>query len=372
MTLLLVQAALADAVLSEHFDGSSVPAGFVSVVGAKTGGGGASKLAIEDGALVARASKSTRRFMALETKLEVRGTPYLRITARIRAEGVDLANDPGGECGAYVRFEDGSFAATPRVVGTRDWTEATRLVKVPANANFMDVGLLLSAPGTAWFDDFVVEPVDPGWKTVTKDHFTYHWMPPDALDDGAVKANEAFYDQVTAFLGGGPKAAVHYHWYPSTQAKLDYTANEAPGHVADGAIFTTYRSDEADIARVVLAAAWGAPAPALAEGVVTHVIGSWDGKDTRLLVRGRIADGKAPALSGLLDPGAAGRLPADATHPVAAAFVLWLEQVKGHDAVKKVVTATRATATGAANIAAVEAALGAKLDAVDAEFRAWI
>ncbi len=365
--LLLVTTALALPLLSERFDTTALPAGWKTAIAVQTGGGPPSAYAVEDGALVLRAEKRTKRFTAVSRKMELRDVTWVRVEARVRTEGVDPAAAEPGPCGVYVRFEGGAMEQAGPCVAA-DWTPFVRYFGVPTGARDVEVGFLLPAAGTARVDDLLVEPVTPDWRTVSRGSFTYHWLGQDAFREDQLAANDETFDRAAALFGADPKVHIDYHRYGSLDAIDQYTGARLEAHVRGTTVHTLFRTDTAAIVKV-LARAWGNPPPLLADGLGVSFAGEYDGREIKLTSRSLGAE--APTLDALLDPRTFRALPPPKSMPVAGAFVQWVTATKGQDTVKALYGKLRADAPVAENRAALEAALGMPLAEADKALRAW-
>lgn len=370
--LLLVSTALALPLVTERFDATTLSEGWKTTIGAQTGGGKPSASSVEDGALVLRAGPKTRRFTAVSRKMELRDVTWIRVEARVRTEGVVAAGAAASPCGVYVRFEGGAMSQAGPCQSSPDgeWTPFTRFFEVPAGARDVEVGFLLTAPGTAHYDDLIVEPVSPDWKVLGRGPFTYHWLGNDAYREDQLVANDEAYDRAVALLGAPQTTHIEYHRYGNLDAIDQYTGVRTHAHVTGTTIHTLFRNDAVSIMRV-LAHAWGDPPPLLAEGFAVSFAGEWDGREIKQASRGLAAAGTAPTLETLLDPAAFRALPADTSLPVAGAFTQWIVATKGQAAVQTLFGQMKADSPVADNRKVLEAALGMPLADADKALRAW-
>ncbi len=366
---LLVHPAFAQAFFVERFDTGQLPAGWKEVVGAQTGGGPVSKYTFEDGTLVFRATEKSKRFPSITHKMEIRDIEWLKVQARMKTEAVDPSRAFFKNCQAFVQFEDGPIIALPVGSGTTEWTDVTRIVPVPKSAMEVTFGFFLSMPGTVWFDDLIVEAVNPAWHEKTRGQFVYHWLGSTDYAEEAITQNDEDYARIAAFLGIPPSKTVHYYRYPDAASKLAYTGNAGNGHTAGNAVHSLFRTHAHELAHV-LAREWGSPNQLLSEGLAVHLSGAWQGKDIHLTARDLLAAGGVPLLSELLDDHRFGALGENTAYPVAAAFVEWIVATKGVPGLKAAYVSVKPDASAAEQKKVLEAALGMSLADADAAFRA--
>ncbi len=121
--------------------------------------GGGSSLRLE-------VSPATTGLVAVEqAPLAVRAGGTVRVSAWVKARGVERQGLQQKVCGLYVLFQDRqgevlSRGETDSAVGTLDWTELTGEFVAPAGTSRLTVGILLGMSGTAWFDDLKLVRVD--------------------------------------------------------------------------------------------------------------------------------------------------------------------------------------------------------------------
>jgi hypothetical protein len=369
MLLLLAPTALALPLLVERFDANALPEGWKTSVAVQNGGGKPSELTFDSGALVLTAGAKTKKFTAVHKDLELRGVRWIRVQARVKAEGVTTTE----VCGVFVRFDVGAGLtemAPAGPCGAGDWSTTERYFAVPDGARGVNVGFLLPAAGVARLDELIVEPVTPDWKDLGRGSFNYHWIGNDSFREEQLVANDEALDRAAALLGAAPSGKIKYIKHANLDTIEQWTGVRADRVVRPGEVHTTVRTDAHGILQA-LAGAWGDPPPLLAEGLAVSFVGEWGGRDLRQASRGLATAGKAPTLATLLDPNQFGALPADETRPVAGAFVAWVTATKGADTVKALYGATKAGASVADNTKAMESVLGMKLADADTALRAW-
>lgn len=360
--LLLASTALALPLVVERFDTPLSPDWKVKVAAGK--GGGESTIEVADGALVLKATPKTKRFLAASRTFEARDVRWVRVKARVKAEGVAAGAEP---CGVFVEVEAGPRVATGQCV-PGDWREITRTFAVREDARDFQVGFQLSGAGTVWLDDVIIEPVTPDWRVVGRGTVEYHWLASEAFSEDQLVANDETLEKITALLGEAPKERLVFHRYADLAAIEEYTGSPREIQVDGRVIHSVYKTDPRPLV-MAMAAGWGSPPPLLVEGLAWSFAGEVDGREVRQAARQLAAKGEAPTLEALLRDYA--DVPVAARAPVAGAFAQWVLAVKGAETMKALYGAVRADATFDANKAAMEAKLGMPLADADKAQRAW-
>jgi hypothetical protein len=146
-----------------------LPEGWTLAVGAKTGDGPESVVAVDR--TVAREGKASLRLSGDASTTvwrmvaqDVAFRPGDRVTVRVAAKcrGLDASSAKYRNANAVLVFETASgqraqILGSPLLAGDHDWTDLVIDAIAPPAAAKARVGLLLSIPGTAWFDDVRVE-----------------------------------------------------------------------------------------------------------------------------------------------------------------------------------------------------------------------
>ena len=262
--LVLVSSAWALPLLSEHFDANAMPAGWKTtvVVGQS---GPPSTVAFQDGGVVLTTTAKNKRFTGAQKKIELRDIEWVKVTARVKATGVAAGSD-APICGLYARFEGGDLLSGGSCPTGTEWTDISRILRVPEGAHDVDIGFVLPVAGTVVYDDLLVEPLDAPWRHVGRGAITYHWLSSDPYSEATLAANDEAYEAAQAFLGLTAPPRIDWWKYPDLATKLAYTAQPDPGSVEGSAVHTIFRSDPRELV-TVLARTWGDPPPLLAEGL---------------------------------------------------------------------------------------------------------
>ena len=106
-------------------------------------------------------------FGSIYQKLDA--APYrdktLRVSGWIRTEGVK-GNRMGAGVGLKLHAVQSGYAIKfaqmkkDAVRGTTDWTRYELALRIPAEAEQVEVGLTMYGPGVAWLDDFAVDVIE--------------------------------------------------------------------------------------------------------------------------------------------------------------------------------------------------------------------
>lgn len=367
MILLLAAPAFALPLLVERFEATTLPAGWKTEIGAQVGGGKQNEATVESGTLVLRADKGTKRFTAVSRTLDMRGVSWIRVSLRQRSENVDPTAARYQNANAFVQFEGGPVQGLRLMTGTNDWTNITRTFAVPADVRDVKVGLFLSMPGMAAFDDLLVEPVELEANKLRRGPFTYHWFGRDGFTEEHLETNDNDHARIAAFLEVPLDTPVEFWRYANLDAIEEFTGRRGNGHADGNAVHTIWRTEAHELTHV-LARPWGNPVPLLGEGLAVHMSGAWQGKDIRLAARGAGAASPAVTLASLVDPVAFRAVPEDTGYAIAGAFAGWVIETKGKDALKAMYGKAGDPKTAQA---AIEAALGMSLADADKAIRAW-
>jgi hypothetical protein len=369
------------AAFSEAFDDAHAVSAWTETDGAVEGPGPASAVAFEGGAVRLEGDDGTRRWRSLERGLSLAGTPWLRVSARMKTDGVAPSGAHRAQCYVYVRFADaagnkvGDVVATRTILGTTPWTPVARRFAVPSGAANAMVGLFLSSPGRAWFDDVRAGPIaPPEWHDETAGHYHYHWLADDRVDARARDFNAESYGLVAAFLELDPPSArsVEFYKYPDTTLKEELMGEPGNAYtMPDGTMHSIFATDRHEIVHV-LAKPWGDPPALVAEGLAVHLSGGWQGKAVEEYAKG-LVDSDWIALEDLLDSAAFRSRPDRTTYAIAGAFVGWvLSLPEGKSKLRSLYGKLGNRSPVADNDRSAEGILGMPLREADLKLRAWL
>lgn len=357
-------------VIEEHFDDASL-AGWTVGEGAYTGLGATSEFAVEDGELVLRVRPQDTHFVAISRRITLDPTKMLSVSVRMRTEGVDPARAVFDNCNLYVRFGDGGVQALRVLSGTTPWSQLTRVYTVPAGAHTATVGLFLSMPGTAWFDNVEVAQVDPGWRSEPFGHYVYHWLPGDEIPPTHREYTEARYAGSATYLGVTNAAPIHYWKYPDTVVKEAYTGRDGNGHSDGTSVFTIWTVDDHETVHV-LSRNLGTPPPLLTEGLAVFLSGFWQHQPVREYARMVMTDGNWISLPDLLESQAFLKHSSLLTYPIGGAFVQWVDERWGKAVVRALYADVPWQSSRADFARAIRQHLSMSVPQADAQLRAWL
>ena len=375
--------AAAPVLLAEHFDGAHALEVWQEVDGRVdgTGTGTTSTITLADGAVRIEGQADTNRWRSLERTVALGGAAWFRMAARMKTDGLVLDGVHRPMCYVYARFTDaggkrvGEVVATRNLLGTTPWTPVARRYPVPAGAANLTVGLFLSLPGRAWFDDVEVSvSAAPEWHEAIEGHYHYHWLAGDEVPDGKRRFNSESYRITAEFLGLDPAAGqeVGYFKYPDKAIKEELMGDPGNAYaLTDGTMHSIFASDRHEIVHL-LARAWGDPPALVAEGLAVHMSGGWQGQSVVAYAKG-IAERDWIAIPDLIDSGAFRARPDLVTYAIAAAFIEWiLAQPDGKTKLKTLYGKLENRASADVNRRAMEDILGATAVDIDTKLRAWL
>lgn len=362
---LLANAAFALPLLVERFD--TAPDGWKERVAA--GKGGASgKIVIAEGVVTLTADKHTRRFVALGRRVTLRGYLWLDVSAKVTVTGLQNPAD-NAVCGVFIRFDTGETVPTRHCDARTDSEPHHRFIPIPAAARDMEVGVMLTTAGTVTVDDLLVATDPPDLKSVVRGSFNYRWLGNDSFRDDQLEANDGRFAELSAFFGVKAGSRLDYWKYKDAATLETFTGRRGDSVVSPTRVDTIFRNDTRALIES-LSSGWGQPAGFVFEGLAVHLIGDWDGRDPRLATRTAVNGGTAPSLATLLDPVKFAAERPESAFTQAGAFMSWVVATRGVEAVKACFAGTSPERSAAENQAAIEAALGAPLAKLEADFRA--
>jgi hypothetical protein len=369
--LLAVLARGAETLLLETFDAPQALAAWQQLDGATTGNGPPSTASVDGGALKLEGDGSTGHWTLVQRAVPLGNASWIRLSARMKTVNVLAEGARFPNCNLFARFAGGGVLPTRVLAGTNPWTPVARRFRVPAGATAASVGLFLSMPGRAWFDDVRLEAVPDEWREERSGHFVYRLLPADAIPPQAKEFNEGSYQLMTEFFGPGGPAELVFQKYPDLDLIEEYTGQRGNAHVEGPQIHSIWPSDRHEIVHV-FAAAWGDPPALLAEGLAVHLSGAWQGKPVRECAKEVLAAGRWTPLPDLLDSRGFRQAPDEVTYPVSGAFVEWLLERHGKEKLRLLYGKLRNQASAAENERVFEDALGTGLEQLDADLRAGL
>lgn len=355
--------------LAETFADPSLP-GWTRVDGATLGQGDSSQVVVQDGALFFSATAATRRFVAVQRDLSVAGAEEVSVQVRMRTEDVDPSVARFRNCDAYVRFDGGPVMLASRTgEGTTPWLRSTRILSVPAGARTMTLGLVLTMPGRAWFDDVLVRSGEAPFVRSRSGRFDYHHVPGDELPQAAMDANDRAWQDASRFFGWSPAEPIEYWKYRSREDIEEFTGFAGVGEVIGSAIHTTEPTEPHELAHV-FAARWGHPVALLGEGVGVYFSGHWQSSSVRDAAAAVLHAGQWVSLAELLDTRSFRAHPDMVTYPIAGAFAAWVDTRLGHSVLASAYATVENGRSSEEERALFVGALGDTPERIDARLRA--
>ena len=250
-------------ILQEDFEDPGALERWTISEGVHLGEGPASEADVVDGALRLAADGGTTRWTRVERVVPVEPESWLRISARMAAEGVESRGTFASHH-VDLRFGDHPPRIGPSLGGSRDWTSRARRYRVPADVHEAVVGAYLSVPGTLRFDEIRLEVV-PDWVATRRDGHVYWTLPGDEITADDHAFNGESLNIGTSFMGVARPARVDYFKYPDAETKFEYFGHYANGEVRGGAIHTIWPTDRHEIMHL-LAEPLGTPPALFGEG----------------------------------------------------------------------------------------------------------
>lgn len=361
---------LAGQILHEPFDKPDSLERWERMDGAVTGDGPYSEASIDSGALLFEGDGTTRRWLALTRTVPLGDARWVRLSARLKTDGVAAEKAVYANCNLFFRFGDGPLVGTRCLTGTNDWTTVARRLPVPKGEKECTIGCFLSIPGRAWFDEVRIDAVaPPKWKTAKTKHYTYSWLPGDSILEHAREYNEGSYKIVSKYFGVTDPVVVTYFKYPDLDVKEEYTGIRGNAHRAGREIHSIWATDRHEIVHI-LCGGWGDPPALLGEGIAVYISGGWQNKTIPDAAREVARDGRWIPLAEILDTAAFRRHPDRDTYAISGAFVLWVADAHGKEKLRSLYGALKNGAPEAENRKAFEKVLGMDLAGADAKLRA--
>lgn len=371
MTVTNDEPAPGEKLLEERFDAPSDVSDWDRFQGALLGRGPWSVAAWDDEALKLEGEANTKRWQARTQTVPTKGARCVLLKGRIRTEGLELSQAERPHCNLFVRYDD-------TVVPTRfvledtgqSWEHVQRRIELPEGVEEVEVGCFLSVPGTAWFDDVILEVAEPPqWVTEEVGRYRYHLLK-GGISQKALTFNQETFDKVAEFLGVEGPEYVDFYKYPDTAVKEELTGRPGNAHVEDGAIHTVWETDNHEIVHV-LADALGHPPALLGEGIAVYLGEHW--RNVPLGAYARVLadqDLWIPPLD-LLDMHAFMAVDPKRSYPVVGAFVGWMLDEFGRDTLLEAYRSLDRLESAEENLKRLRELLGLPSDAINLAATQW-
>lgn len=357
MKLLLRLFGLDHELLHEDFEAPELPEGWTREIAAHLDRGPEAIVEARDGALRLEVHPGDRVFPALARDVDVQGLDWVRVSARMKTEAVDPEPAVYDNCNLYVRFDEGPVQPLRVLIGDQPWTQLSRTYAVPPGARRMRVGLVLTMPGVAWFDDVKVEAVRPGWRSAARGRFVFHTLGRDRVSAGHQRRMLEAAAEFEAFFGVSPER-VDYWKYPDIPTKIEFTGIGGNGHALGSAIHTIWPVERHELVHVY-ANAWGPTTPLWGEGLAVWLSGDWLGKPVKEAAKA-VLD-RWVSIAELLDPYSFRACEDTLSYAIAGALVGWVLETRGQETLRVLYRGDDPTPV-----------LGCDPEAIDAMVRAWL
>lgn len=357
--------------LEARFDSPGDLDDWERMVGASTGSGPSSLAEWHDSAVRLSGDAGIANWVSPTRRVAVHGAEWIRVTVRMRTDGVDPTHATYRNCNLFIR-DDAGIVGTRVVSGTNDWISVVRRFPVAPGTREITVGMLLSMPGQVWFDDLIIESAEaPQWTETIAGHYRYFTLPGDPIPDHARVFNDQSFVVVSDFLGVLGPALVDYYKYPSLAVSQELTGFSGNARREGQVIHSIWPSDRHEIVHV-MADSWGDPPALIAEGLAVYLSGGWQNVPVKAYAAGvLLRDAWLPLGSILSSTDFRGRDDLT-TYAIGGALVQWIVDTAGRDHLRAIYGALDNNAPTASNRATLERLLGMGLDEADAALRAWL
>jgi len=237
--------------------------------------------------------------------------------------------------GAVVRMGRSPVRATPKVLGTADWRELQRVVKVPDGAVMARVGVALTCTGTAWFDQVELHEVtNVVWHQTETDRFVYHGEANQEPRPVVITANKKYLESIERILGIKVDGKIPFYRYESVDRLRQLTGRQSKGHYTGREIHALRWDDRSAYVGVVMSTV-GETTLFIGVGTATYCARKIQGQSGHPDAKKMIADGIVPNLVELNQADIARAYPAGMFRTLATSFVEYLVDQYGVDKLKK-------------------------------------
>lgn len=173
---------------------------------------------------------NTEKWMVLKQTHPIRPGHEIFFAADIKTERLKPSKGQEKNANVYVRFLDAegrriserhyADAWTGLRAGTSEWKRDTRKTEVPARARFVEIGLINSMTGYAYFDNVelvIHEQIE--WKQKKTRFVTFCWLPGRPFPPEEMKRQAALIEDIAGKVGVKRGAlTITYYLYPDEES----------------------------------------------------------------------------------------------------------------------------------------------------------
>ena len=290
-------------------------------------------------------AETTVWLSAKSAPVAVREDQHYVLAVWIRPDRVERALSQYDNCNAYVQFldSDGKIVhvgrspvrATAKVMGTKNWTRVSVVVKAPPRAVAAEVGVALTCSGTAWFDEVsLFEATQVNWTQKETDRFIYFYEVGNEPPKQILAGNDRFLKSVEAVLGIKLSDKMRYFKYYSGERMTVLTGDTYESHYRRSEVHALKWDDRIVLIGAVLSEV-GESTPFLANGIAAYTLLSIRGQNIHAPAAKKAAQGSLQSSAKLQDPQAFAMFPGVTVQVMSSSFVGYLIEVYGIDKFKR-------------------------------------
>ncbi len=291
-------------------------------------------------------TSDTTLWLALKTDpLAVRANAQYVLVAWIRSDKV--VQSPGqylnsnayvqflGSDGAIVRMGRSPVRATPKVLGTSDWREVQRVVKVPAGAVAAEIGVALTCTGSVWFDQIEFHEVtNVVWNRKDTDRFTYYSEGGDEPPRAVIEANAKYLKSLEHLLEIKPGEKIAFYRYASADRLHTLTGRRGRGYYSGREIHALRWDDRGSYVGALMSS-YGETTEFIGKGTAGYCVMALQGRNSHDDAKKMVADGVLPSVTDLCRSEVIRNIPGAMIRPVASSFVGYLIDQYGAEKLKR-------------------------------------
>ncbi len=329
---------------------------------------------------------NVQTWMVLVQRQPVMPGCRLEFSAEIKATGLYKSKGQEGErANIYVRFldKDGkrvkdrgyADAFTPPLYGTTDWKRYGKLIDVPKEAWYAEIGLINEMTGRLYFDDVALvleEPVP--WKEISTKYVNYYYLKEYPFPKGAIKKETKFVESCARKLDIKVQGKISYYYY-GTEQELKKLLGRRSGHDVtvwkEKKLHTAKSFDNHEMIHMLLADL-GHPPFGLAEGAVFYCLGSWDGRDLHMISKELLIQRSIPPLYKILKQEDMTAVGSSKAVPGWASFSVWLIDHHGIEKFMKLYVETNEVFAADSFGERFKSIYGEDFEVMDRNWRLWV